>query len=427
MGSYTDLTINGYPIVASKSAVISEVMTVFQESDKCVSTQMLSDRNEMTLGKTSPEEDHEEESIKYSCEVSKVIDRLNIMGFTLERAQEEFEKNRLLEVEKYTSWMDEGEDSWCSEYLDYYINLTIESYSVALQAIINQRIRPHQYNPPDKEFNPFQENIFDDDFDYVLGFLAYDLRLLIRFACELVPANSFVEQDITELVNAGYYDRTEPVCTNSITALTSGHPENSTRIILTEGSSDIGILQDALELLYPHLVNYYTFLDFKSFRARGGAASLVNTVKAFSAAGISNRIIAIFDNDSAAFDARRALASVNLPSNIAVCNYPDLEYLEYYPTLGPNGHARLDVNRLAASVELYLGRDILLTDGNFPVQWKGYVESLQKYQGEVMHKTKIQELFREKVKRCKYSKAEFDKCDWSGLDAILKVIFNAFD
>ena len=36
MGTYTELTVAGYPLITSKSAVVPEVMTVFRESDPIV-------------------------------------------------------------------------------------------------------------------------------------------------------------------------------------------------------------------------------------------------------------------------------------------------------------------------------------------------------------------------------------------------------
>lgn len=427
MGSYTDLTINGYPVLETKSYVIPEVMTIFQESDKYVAMRQLSERNELVWGKPSPEKDREELGITYSCEVSKVIDRLNIMGFTLDRVRKEFEEIRLSEIEKYSSWIDEGEDDWCREELEYFRNLTFASYVEALRSVLRQRISPQAFGQLDRNLSPIEKKIIRDNDDYHFGFLGSDLRSFIRLVCELVPKNSLVIQDLSEVVSAGYYEQGEPVCDNSIQTLTARYPENSARIILTEGSTDIEILKEALALLYPHLVGYYTFLNFMSSRAQGGAGSLVTTIKAFAAAGISNRIIAIFDNDSAAFDARRSLDAIQLPQNIAVCNYPDMSTLEAYPTLGPNGHAPLNVNGLAGSIELYVGRDILGNGEDFPVQWKGYIESVKKYQGEVMHKARIQGEFSEKIVRCKTSKKDFEQCDWSGLRAILEVIFNAFE
>lgn len=34
MGTYTKLTVNGYDLISTKSAVASSVMTIFRESDR---------------------------------------------------------------------------------------------------------------------------------------------------------------------------------------------------------------------------------------------------------------------------------------------------------------------------------------------------------------------------------------------------------
>ena len=263
--------------------------------------------------------------------------------------------------------------------------------------------------------------------DYWLGFLGTDIRSLVRLACELVDENGDVVQDITDLVEGGYYSADEPVCNNAIASLTRNHPENASRIILTEGSTDREFLQGSLALLYPHLAGYYSFLDFEGTRSQGGAGHLASLVKAFAGAGITDRIIAVFDNDTAAKEATRSLEQLDLPSNIAIVKYPDLEFLRSYPTLGPGGRSDLDVNGVAASLELYLGRDVLLRDGSLsPVQWRGYSEAVAKYQGEVMHKRDIHDAYRRKLARCKDANAECDNADWSGMHAIWRAIFDAF-
>ena len=162
----------------------------------------------------------------------------------------------------------------------------------------------------------------------------------------------------------------------------TSHPESSPCIILTEGSTDIAILRSALDLLYPHLVGYYTFFDFRTSNSRGGAGQLAAVVKAFVAAGIANRVIALFDNDTAARDARRSLHSIPLPPNVVVLHYPDLDLLCNYPTVGPSGASTMDINGLAASIEMYLGEDVLSTYGDLlPIHWKSFNETLYAYHG----------------------------------------------
>jgi len=430
MGSITDLTIDGYPVLETKSSVVDEVMTIFRESDKRVLVRKISDRNSLVWGEPDPgDKEIQETAVVYRCETAKVIDRLNIMGFTMRRVQKDFEKIRKSEIDKFASWASEGEPDWFWKDWEFYKKLTFEDYSKALQEVLTKGLRSWSIdNEAKATLDPVIRHIIEDNEDFLFGFFCSDIRSFLRLACELVPPTSEVVQDITELISAGYYSEDELVCQNSINALTAGHPENSLRIILTEGSMDAEILRESLSLLYPHLSEFYSFLDFPSSRSQGGAGSLVNIIKAFAGAGITNRIIAIFDNDAAAFDARRSLVAIQVPPNIAICNYPNLATLEEYPTVGPGGLVALDVNGLAASIELYLGQDVLAdTKGRFPVQWKGFVEPLGKYQGEVMHKAKIHSAFREKLRRCKSSPEQIAAADWTGLRAIFDVIFHAFD
>ena len=152
-------------------------------------------------------------------------------------------------------------------------------------------------------------------------------------------------------------------------------------------------------------------------------------MKAFAGAGIANRVIALFDNDTAAHDATRALSLLSLPPNIVILYYPNLPLLCDYPTLGPNGLTSLDVNGLAGGIELYLGRDILEEQNQAlaPVQWKGYNAALKKYHGEVTDKNKLRDAFFRRVARCRADPTLLDGTDWTGLGAILQTVFHAFD
>lgn len=82
------------------------------------------------------------------------------------------------------------------------------------------------------------------------------------------------------------------------------------------------------------------------------------------------------------------LSRAALPPNIRVIQYPELDLAKAYPTLGapiadgePSSSAVADVNGLAASIELYLGRDVLIrADGGLrPVQWKAFVPAVGRY------------------------------------------------
>jgi hypothetical protein len=431
MGTYTELTVAEYPLISSKSEVVPELMAVFRESDRRVFVRRLSDRNRLVWGEPDAGDDQDSETaIEYSCETRKVIDRLEVMGFGFRRVRLDFEAGRQSELEKYSSWAEEDSSDWFAEQWEFVKGLTFDGYVSALTTVIADGLRPVPFDDRKKEgLDLTVKYILGDNDDYVLGFLGGDVRLLLRLACEVVEPDTRVVQDITALVDAGYYGSDEPVCEHATLALTAGHAENAPRIILTEGATDSAILKGALEILYPHLAEYYSFLDFDSSRSPGGAGSLVSVVKAFSGAGITNRVVALFDNDTASQEATRVLSAVPLRANIVVRHYPELALLGNYPTLGPSGLTSLNVNGLAASIELYLGEDILRDGGGelIPIQWRGYSQALHQYQGEVIGKNALHEAFRRKLERCRVDRGAIRTTDWSGVSAILEMVFHAFD
>ncbi len=170
-------------------------------------------------------------------------------------------------------------------------------------------------------------------------------------------------------------------------------------------------------------------MDFEGARVAGGAGALAAMVKAFVGAGILNRIVAVFDNDTAGASALHSLRQIRLPANIAVLQYPDLPLAEDYPTVGPSGPAHMNVNGLAASLELYLGRDVLesrTVTACSRCGWKGYDETLKRYHGEVIAQREILERFDRKLAECEVDPSIVGSRDWTGLRLILQVLQTAF-
>ena len=169
-------------------------------------------------------------------------------------------------------------------------------------------------------------------------------------------------------------------------------------------------------------------MDFQSTNSGGGVGYLTHIVKAFSGTGIVNKTIALFDNDTAAAAAINGLSSTKIPRNIKIVQLPKYNFLENYPTLGPTGKVMMDVNSIAASIELYLGRDVLASEDNgfHPVQWTGYDQGTEKYQGEVLNKSKIQKKFIDKITECESDPSKVSNFDWEGVNHILNTLFTAF-
>jgi hypothetical protein len=99
-------------------------------------------------------------------------------------------------------------------------------------------------------------------------------------------------------------------------------------------------------------------------------------------------------NFSAGRQAHRQASALALPDNMMLVRLPDTDLARTYPTVGPQGEHVLDVNGQAASIELYLGRDVLTVNGALrPVRWTGYNQAARAYQGEVEGKTEVEAAF----------------------------------
>lgn len=212
---------------------------------------------------------------------------------------------------------------------------------------------------------------------------------------EDVKEDDIVVLDISDLVEGGWLDD-ELENTDSDFLIPQDEFIPEIPIILTEGITDIKTLKKALHVIYPKLESNVRFLD-TSFRPETNAAAVVKMIKSFAAAGINNRILAILDNDAAASEAMTKLPR-NLPNNIKVIQYPELDLMTSYPTIGPQGEINMNINGLAGSVEMYMGKDILTdNDGNLElVQWGGYMNSVKKYQGSLINKGAVGSRFKGK-------------------------------
>jgi len=258
-----------------------------------------------------------------------------------------------------------------------------------------------------------------------------DSNVTLRLVLEVLPEDENVIYNVTDLILCGYFNIEEDLVkyANNILGSQDYYNYNNSRcIILTEGKSDTLILSESLKLLYPHLSDYFTFMDFDGARVGGGAGSLATMVKSFSGAGIINRVVAVFDNDTAARAALKGIQNAKISKNIKVYTLPDIEILKDYPTIGPSGMVKMNVNGLAGGIEVYLGNNSLTNDdGDFyPVKWTVLDPSLQKYQGEITEKDKVQKKFKEQLNACKENNSLIDNYDWSGIKAILEEIFKLF-
>ena len=221
-------------------------------------------------------------------------------------------------------------------------SLTIDDWSEALGRVINEELTTDVLSPSLDTY----------------GFV-FDMRCLVRLAVDLVADHERLVYDMSDLVNTDWGDNVDVFIEYAEGLISEDFLLAQRVIVLTEGVTDRRFLKRSLALLYPHLVEYFHFFDFAGRKVGGGVGQLVNLVRAFAAADVKQRILALFDNDTAARSALSTLDLHTLPDSMVVHHYPHLEVARDYPTLGPSGEITMDVNGLAGSLELYLGEDIL--------------------------------------------------------------------
>lgn len=425
MGSYAQFSVGSFDLFATKSGPSPDALMVFREIDREVADYEVPDGAEP--------DDYPEKTLRYLAPASVVRDRLELFGFSLERARTDYDNARAEEIERWQSyatdsfWTQEPQRTHCEEQVAVLEELTFERWCEAFGVALREgQSRLSRGTPEWERATPLERHILSWDNEDFFGFPGFDARPFIRVVCDIVPPDTLLVYDLTDLVGGGYVEVEEELTEWSL----QGDPAylGNGIIVLTEGKTDQRYLGRSLHLLAPHLAPYFTFVDFDQHRVEGGAGRLVHGLKLFSGARVANRIIAIFDNDTAAASALRSLDGIPFPPNVSVLQYPDLDFARDYPTLGPHGLVKADVNGLAGGLELYFGLDVLTEeDGTLtPVQWRGYDDRLERYHGELINKRKLQERFEAKLRACELDREQLDKHDWSAMRLIIGSLTKAF-
>lgn len=408
-------------------------MFLFDEIDLVKSDRPYRGEVEESSSEADPEDEGSGISgYQYRRTAREIIDRLEVMGYSLERSKASFEdaiasiiedsKDNGPPHQRESGEIVELEPPYAShEYTTrLYCGYTFEVWSELIKKVFEQRLpRIYRYLTEEAEQREIRERdphlyhilYWSDYINFGYPGFSFDMY---RGMLEVVPPDTPVVLDFSSLVDWTY-------------------PENYTCappriVIMTEGKSDKRILEGTLRVLYPHLVPYFSFIDFDLANMPGSTGHLLNIVKAFVVTGVKHRTIAVFDNDAAGHDALRQLIHVPLPDNIKAIALPMLPLAAGYPTVGPQGTLEVDINGLACSLELYLGRDILEQSNGAltPVRWTGLMQGAGRYQGEVMNKVEIQERYERLLEKATIDSTAAHDHDWSGMRLVFESIFGAF-
>lgn len=442
MSSYAELTLGPLVLAMTRNGTDPNLMWMFRESEKYV--EQLDRHNPERLGKYVTEEaiddfdaSNQLSYVVYRASASEIKDRLNLKGYTREIAELGFMEGLRNEIDdrKWRQGLFPSPAWLQNESLDVLNSLAIQDWQSALKRICEENLTKENISTlpsNDPELPLLRYMLRDSSECYGFpGENGHQFWLFVRLAIEIVPPDAPVEYDLTDIAQGGWVDENSDLITEAEGLLHADLQLAEKVIVLTEGETDRRVLNHSLKLLYPHLWDYFHFFEFtpkKGGRIGGGIGELANLVRALASANVRHRILALFDNDTAAKSSLCTINKEDLPSNIAVYTYPDIPTARSYPTLGPSGMVQMDVNGKAGSLELYLGIDVLLDpDRNlYPVQWGGHYPKLNAYQGKVSNKNQILKNFERKLRQCEMHPEKIAAYDWDGIQAILNVMFTAF-
>lgn len=392
MGSFSCLTFNDYPIFEYKNSYAQEAVDLlFLPQDYVSEERPNSSLNVLVWG-----EEQQQKKGSYTFkgfrQTAKVCrQRLEIYGISYSKAKKEFEAARIVAKE-------EG-------FYGYPIHkLSYRKYLQEIRTIISSRNRDL-----DVIVNALYGNITDSLITGELSIVGQPYTSSLYSILSVIPDDAIVEYDLSEVIGNGWVNETQAL---DITI--------EKIIVLTEGRTDVEFISSSLQFLYPHLYPYYHFMNFDDFKVESNASALVKFVISLAASNIKHPILVLFDNDTTGILEMKRLLSVRLGANFKVLKYPDLKSVKKYPTIGPAGTKKMDINGLACGIEMYLGSNVLLKEGKYiPVRWKAYIEKENKYQGELSEKAYVQDVFRKIIKSGHES-------DFSSMQLILQMMFCAF-
>ncbi len=384
----------------------------------------------MTIEEVFNEELQESITRRYfSMNVSKAKMCLDAMGHTISKARNVFEYHKKNYVDNLKDYSNEKIDidsiereytfeNWSRAVKKYSAILAVDTWEDGDYKLLRQ-CRCDNNSMCEKMVLDSLPHWKDDTY-FGIDLYYVDEGIgspwdVFRIILEAFKSDEIITLDYTNLFEGGWCDEVPEEKEYSV----------SKTVILTEGSTDTSVISEAMKLLYPHMVKFYSFIDFSTYVVQGSTNYLTHYLKAFIAAGIENKIIALYDNDSAGLSEIESLKRIPIPPNVRIMHLPDLEMCYNYPTIGPAGKSVDNINGRACSIEMFLGKDILKQNGEYePIRWKSYIDKVAAYQGEIISKSEVLKQFELKVKR---SRKQIILEEWEECDLLLREIFAAFE
>ena len=439
MSEYAGILIGNLSLYWFRNYLDSKIVSLFfSKNDLVVVNNCNIDDNDKDAGTYT--------KYMYKTTVQRAKERLDAMGFGLNNFEKIF-NDKMVQAVDYSSFLYHLHGDYDEEDKNNAIrikkNVSLKKWKNAMKKIVSYEVANGniQFGGTLSEVNITTEcdkvifySLKDKDSEsfYALNPEIINYEYVYRLILE------YCANDMEIILNFSNLDNWADDCIPKALVAT----ENvSKTIVLVEGSSDKDILEFVMSQLYPHLSDLFYFMDFSDEsggKRDGGTSYVIKNLKTFYFSKIRANFIAIFDNDAEGYSSKCSLLNEikNWPANFRILLYPEITMFHKYPTIAPNGKIVLDnINKKAASIELYLPDSIIKTGGNYyPIEWESRKRIRNKnnveealYQGVISHKDDIKHKFHKIRNKIEKGDEVFKTKEWENMKKLLETIVFAFN
>ena len=287
MGSMIHLAIGRLEIDWGKNSGFTDHSPLFQPTDLAQVPYYYVKEGGQTSVDSSGEERYElfaEYKHGMSKPLGQVIDRIELLGHTLEQSKREFAS-----LSEFNAFDDQ--------------RFTFEELKQALVSIDVNSIST-DYGEMGEDFGKFfPRQMFDR---LGLGAIAKDphyARFQASEGMENISAYSILRllalnPKARELPVTWQFADVEDGGWAGRHAFVRPLDRSNQFLIVTEGSSDAKIIQHAFKLLKPHIADFFDFVDMQEGYPFSGTGNLFRFLQGLISISIQNNVVVIYDNDS---------------------------------------------------------------------------------------------------------------------------------
>ena len=415
MGTIISLRVAGEDIAWAKNGPGVNHGPLFQEKDR---TRLRSDQLDyVRFDPKNP--DLVQGEMAFAKNLSHLVPRLELLGFTLERVRAEYSQ-AAQEHAQVPRTLDEASNGGSPRLMTFpEFCAFVSSHPIVdlddtfVEGMDDDATRRRLGRFIGEALDQRIPGDWDDDWSHsersyfaeLMTFLHPYSILRVLAECPM-NANAQVDWQFGPIVRSGWAEERE---------FLPGVERAQSFLIATEGTSDTHILERAFALLRPEIKDFFRFIDMTDGHPFPGAGNLVRFARGLAKIDVHNQVVFLLDNDAEGRLAYNDIQGLALPANMRAAHLPALDELRAIPARGPQGVSLTDINGCAAAIECYLDFDV----PGLPspeVRWTSYKKELDAYQGELSSKGSYAKAF------LKQNLASLPKYDVTKISKVLDYI-----